>query len=182
VTDALNDAGSSGAARRIVATPVGDVTLRSQTPADASFLFDLFCARHAPMFAAAGLPAAALSDLLASQYGLRCADYRTKFPRARWSVIEAADGPIGELIEDDEPDAVYIMDITVLAARQARGIGSAIVRALMAANAARGGVRAMAIVTNEISIRMFQRLGFAMARHEGDAYVSLRWRPPAAQG
>jgi ribosomal protein S18 acetylase RimI-like enzyme len=171
---------SGDAVGDMVAAPGGRVRLRPQTAADAPFLFALFHGRMAAMLAPAGLAPEALDSLIASQYRLRGLDYRAKFPRARWSVVEAEDGPIGELIEHDEPDAVYIVDMTLRPARQAQGIGGALVRALMTAHAARGGVRAIALASNEHSLRMFRKLGFAAAREDGDAYYSLRWRPPAA--
>jgi ribosomal protein S18 acetylase RimI-like enzyme len=91
-------------------------------------------------------------------------------------VVETADGPIGELIEHDEADAVYIVDIALLPDQQQRGIGTVLVRSVMEQATARGGVRAIVMVNNAASLKMFGRLGFRDTGNGDEAHVELRWR------
>ena len=162
-----------------IAVPGDTVRLRPATPEDAPFQLTLFCAHNGDMLRLGGLPEAMIENLLAMQYRSRANSYRNQFPQARWSIVEAADGPIGELIEHDEADAIYVVDIALLPDQQRRGIGSALMRALMATGAARGGVRALVLISNQASRRMFRGLGFAETCDDGAANVELRWRPPA---
>ncbi len=164
-----------------IAVPGGTVRLRSATAEDAPFQLMLFCAHTGAALRLGGLPEAMIENLLGMQYRSRANSYRNQFPQARWSIIEAADGPIGELIEHDETDAIYVVDIALLPDQQRRGIGSALVRALMAAGAARGGVRALVMIGNEPSRRMFRGLGFAETWDNRAANVEFRWRPPTGQ-
>jgi len=164
-----------------IAVPGDTVRRRQATPEDASFQLALFCAHTTGALRLGGLPETMIENLLAMQYRSRANSYRNQFPEARWSIVESADGPIGELIEHDEADAIYVVDIALLPDQQRRGIGSALIRALMADGAARGGVRALVLVSNEASRRMFRGLGFAETWDDGAAHVELRWRPPAAR-
>jgi ribosomal protein S18 acetylase RimI-like enzyme len=157
--------------------PGGTVRLRPAQPADAPFQFDLFRAHHIGMLRLGGLPEAMIENLLAMQYRSRTQSYRDQFPNARWSIVESADAPIGELIEHDEAEAVYIVDVALRPERQRRGVGSALMRAIMAAGAPRGGVRAVVLINNEASLNMFRQLGFVETSDDGGAHVELRWRP-----
>ena len=80
------------------------------------------------------------------------------------------------VIEHDEADAIYIVDVTLRPEQRRRGIGSALVRSVIAAGAQRGGVRALVLVNNEVSLGMFRGLGFVDTGQDG-AHVELRWRP-----
>lgn len=168
------DAPSAGIARE-VETPGGCVRLRTAADADAAFLFNLFRATRGGVLG--GLPDAMVDSLLTMQYRARSQGYRDRFPGARRLVAETSDGPIGELIEHDEPDAVYIVDIALLPDQQQRGIGNALVRSVMAEAAARGGVRALVVTTNEASLRMFRRLGFRETGWNDGVHLELRWTP-----
>lgn len=168
------DVPTAGTTREVEA-PGARVRLRTAEDADAAFLFDLFRATRGGMLG--GLPDAMVDNLLIMQYRARSQGYRDRFPRARRLVAETTDGPIGELIEHDEADAVYIVDIALLPDQQQRGIGSALVRSVMAEAAARGGVRALVVTTNDASLRMFRRLGFRETGWNDGAHLELRWTP-----
>jgi ribosomal protein S18 acetylase RimI-like enzyme len=170
----------SAGAYHEIAVPGGAVQLRPAEPEDRPFQFELFRNQMIGMLRLGGLPNAMIENLVAMQYRSRTQSYRDKFSQARWSIIESADGPIGELIEHDEADAIYVVDVALRPEQQQCGIGTALMRAIMTAGAARGGVRAMVLVSNEASRRMFRRLGFVETGRDGDAYVELRWRPSTA--
>ena len=158
--------------------PGGTVRLRPALAADEPFQFDLFRAHSIGMLQLGGLPEAMVDNLAAMQYRARTQSYRNSYPDARWSIIELAGVPVGELIEHDEADAIYIVDVTLRPEQRRRGIGSALVRSVIAAGAQRGGVRALVLVNNEVSLGMFRRLGFVETGQDG-AHVELRWRPSA---
>jgi ribosomal protein S18 acetylase RimI-like enzyme len=161
---------------REIAVPEGTVRLRPALAADGPFQFDLFRVHNMGMLQRGGLPQAMVDSLATMQYRSRRQSYRDGFPRARWSIIELAGVPVGELIENDEADAVYIVDVTLRPEQRRRGIGSALVRSVIAAGAKRGGVRALVLINNEASLGLFRRLGFVETGRDG-AHVELRWRP-----
>jgi ribosomal protein S18 acetylase RimI-like enzyme len=163
---------------REVAVPGGMVRLRPALPADEPFQFDLFRDHNIRMLQPGGLPQAMLDSLATMQYRARVQSYRDSFPGARWSIIELADVPAGELIENDETNAIYIVDITLRPEQRRHGIGSALVRSVIAAGTERGGVRALVLVNNQASLGLFRRLGFVETGRDG-GHVELRWRPSA---
>ncbi|WP_413988999.1 N-acetyltransferase family protein [Labrys okinawensis] len=160
-----------------IAVPGGVVYLRRAEETDASFLFDLFREHTSSRLRIGGLPEGVIEQLVIMQYRARAQSFRDQFPDAWWSVIESAGVPIGELIVAGEPDALYVVDIALNPGHQQQGIGSALMRTVMADGAVRGGVRAMVMTGNEASLRMFRRLGFSKTNHEDGVYLELRWRP-----
>ncbi|WP_448956395.1 N-acetyltransferase family protein [Labrys neptuniae] len=163
-------------ATRII-VPDGVVYLRQAQEEDAPFLLDLFRAHTSNRLRLGGLHEEMIEQLVAMQYRARTQSFRSQFPDARWSVVEMAGAPIGELIVAEEPGALYVVDIALAPGRQQRGIGSALMRSVMAAGAARGGVRAMVITGNEASLRMFRRLGFDRTAFDDGVYLEWRWWP-----
>ncbi len=162
---------------REVEAPGGPYRIRPALPADEAFQQALFRARRAGMFQQAGMPASMIDNLLGLQYRARGQSYRESFPNARWSIVECAGEPIGELIVDWETDALHIVDITLAPDRQGRGIGPALLRVILKDGASRGGVRAIADIGNAPSRKMFARLGFVESPCGDEANVELRWRP-----
>ncbi|MDE3177647.1 MAG: N-acetyltransferase [Pseudomonadota bacterium] len=158
-------------------TPHGACRLRDATSADAGFQRDLFHARHAAMLRAGGLPEAMIDNLASMQYRARTISYREKYPSARWSIIEAADGPIGELIACEQADALHIVDIALAPEWRGRGVGGALMRAIVASRRGVGDVRALVALDNPRSRRMFDRVGFIETWRD-DVFAELRWRAP----
>jgi ribosomal protein S18 acetylase RimI-like enzyme len=152
------------------------ISLRRQTPDDAAFLYHLFRANTLRTLELSGLPLVFLNDLIEMQHRSRMQTYRSMFPDAVWSIVERAGAPIGEIVENDEADCIYVVDIALLPELQGRGIGTALMRAVMDESRSRlRAVRAKVIVTNEPSLKMFRKLGFAAAAPDAMAFVNLRW-------
>ncbi|HXT07740.1 MAG TPA: GNAT family N-acetyltransferase [Roseiarcus sp.] len=154
----------------------GPYRLRPATPADEAFQCALFRDQRAPLLRHARLPGPAIDNLLDLQRRARSSSYRENFPAARWLIVERDDEQIGELIVDAREDGAHIVDITLHPRHQGRGIGPALVRAVMDASGQRG-VSALADVGNAPSRRMFARLGFVEGPCGDGANVELRWRP-----
>jgi ribosomal protein S18 acetylase RimI-like enzyme len=156
------------------------ISIRRQAPGDAAFLYHLFRANTLRTLELSGLPLAVLDDLIEMQHRSRIQTYRSMFPNAVWSIVEQGGVPIGEIVENDEGDCIYVVDIALLPAHQARGIGTMLMRAVMAEGAARGSaVRAKVMINNEPSLKMFRKLGFTAGEPDAMAFVNLRWAAPA---
>lgn len=155
------------------------LTVRRQTAGDAAFLYQLFRANTMRILELSGLPLAFLEDLVDMQHRSRMQTYQSMFPDAAWSIVEQAGAPVGEIIENEEHDCIYVVDIALLPECQARGIGTALMRAVMAEGTDCGrAVRAKVMVNNEPSLKMFRKLGFAAGEPDAMAYVDLRWAAP----
>lgn len=148
-------------AERRVETSCGPMLLRPETANDAPFLKALFAANNALVMRQAALPPEIIGPLLEFQHRSQTETYRAMFPHAVWSVVMRDGEPIGRLIEHDEGERVYIVDMALAPAHQAKGLGGALLEAVLAVWSGRGrGARAKVLVTNEASLRMCRRLGF----------------------
>ena len=138
------------------------LTLRLANPADESFLFGLFAEEKAVHFAALGLARSQLGPLLEMQYRARCVGYQSSFPNAtQWVIVDPVAGPIGQLLRNDEPQVIRLMDISLVPSVRARGIGTQILSALQG-EAARAGKRIeLQVAASSPARRLYLRLGFA---------------------
>jgi ribosomal protein S18 acetylase RimI-like enzyme len=166
--------------RRLIVTPRGDFVLRPETPEDAPFLYRLFKAHNIKSLHLAGLPDAAVDQLVTFQYRAQTATHRGMFPNAIYSIVEFAGEEVGRFIEQDEIQVVYFVDFALFPEHQAKGLGAALTRALMEEWARRGrGTRVEVMLNNEPCLKMCRGLGFTPERQtDDDTHVELRWYPP----
>ena len=158
-------------------TRAGLVRLRPEGPQDAVFLKSLFAAHARAVLAHAGLPDAQVEQLVDMQHRGQTLSYAARFPDARRWIAELDGGPVARLIDNEEPGALYVVDIAVVPELHGRGIGSALIRATMRAAAERGlGVRALVTYGNQSSLAMFTRLGFKPTPQSTPAELELSWR------
>lgn len=164
---------------RTVPTPRGDFIFRPERPEDERFLFDLFVSHNSAILRQAGVPAATIETLLEFQFRSQTATFRNMFPDAIYSIVAFGGEEVGRFIEQDETDVVYFVDFLLAPQHQAKGLGSALTRALMEEWAARGrGTRVEVMINNEPCLKMCRRLGFTQGEPDERAYVELRWYPP----
>jgi GNAT superfamily N-acetyltransferase len=165
--------------RRIIETPRGPFALRLERPEDDAFLSHLFRVNNIDVLRLMGLPDEMIEKLIEFQYRSQTTTYRTLFPDAVFSIVERDGDTIGRLIENDEQDVVYFVDFVLMPERQAKGLGSAFIRALMNEWGARGrGTRVKILMNNEPSLKMCRKLGMVEAESSDAAYVEMRWYPP----
>jgi len=161
--------------RLVTTTSRGDVSLRAEQPDDEAFLYRLFAVNN-DIFRQGNVPPDTAEALLAMQHRARTLSYRAAFPSARFWIVEFNDSPVGRYIENDEPDAVYVVDIALLPEFQRGGFGSALIRSTQRLCAPRG-MRAKVLAHNEASLKMFRRFGFEPHGEEGP-HIVLVWPPP----
>jgi len=85
--------------------------------------------------------------------------------------------PVGRLRVARDETGIELADISVLPDHQRKGIGSAVMKNLIA-EAYQGGlsIRSMVAQANEASFHFYRNLGFEVTGQDAD-YVQLRWRP-----
>ncbi len=106
-------------------------TLRSEHDDDETAFCSMFVAiRRAPMDAA-GFDGDTVERLVQHQFDLQRVGYRYTYPLAQTEAIVVGDEVVGRLITDDSGDRVVLVDIMVDPARQARGIGTRVLRQMI---------------------------------------------------
>ncbi len=159
----------------MTAHPAGRGTaLRPARPADAPFFAALYASTRQEELAATGWPHAQVDAFLASQFDLQSAHYAAHYADAAFSVVEDDGEPIGRLIVSTGLDEVRIVDVALLAAARGRGIGSGLVRGVLAAAAGRRVT--IHVEALNPAMRLYERLGFRPVEAHG-VYWLMEARP-----
>ena len=161
-----------------IPSPAGSVRLRPEREDDRAFRYRLFCDSRQPEFALL-LPPAAYQQVMAHQFHAQTVSYRAEFPQVRFDIVELAGRPIGRIVVDRPATMLHIVDQAIIPELRGRGIGTAIMRALMdEAAALRLPVRLKVASSNDPSMRLYLRLGFVPVESVA-LYIELEWQPGA---
>jgi RimJ/RimL family protein N-acetyltransferase len=163
-----------------IASPAGMLTLRPEREADRDFRFRLFCESRLPEWYAVALDPRVREALMQHQFAAQTTTYRQRFPRARFDIIELKGEPIGRIVVNRPGTTVHLVDHAIVPRLRNRGIGTAIMQALMdEARRARMPMRLKVASSNDPSMRLYLRLGFVPIE-EAAAYIEMQWPPPAS--
>lgn len=154
-----------------------NATLRPARAADADFLFELFVHSRASTLALVELDPPTRDALLQMQFRAQDHGYRTRFPNARFDVIECDAAPIGRLVVDRSEGEIRVVDVALLPERRNRGIGTSLLRALLAEAAANGQAVTLHVARDNPARSLYQRLGFATVSEDA-IYVAMTWNQP----
>jgi ribosomal protein S18 acetylase RimI-like enzyme len=152
-------------------------TLRPERPADAEFLFHVFVHSRASALAQLDWDDPARDALLRMQFRAQHRGYRAQFPNARFDVIECDDTPIGRLIVDRCERAIHVVDVALLPEHRGRGVGTSLLRALLAEAAANGTPVTLRVDRDNRARSLYRRLGFATVSEDA-IYAAMAWRQP----
>jgi ribosomal protein S18 acetylase RimI-like enzyme len=138
--------------------------LRRATDSDKRFLYLLHCAT--------------MREAIEKTWGWDEAwqrfDFEKRFGQYLVSIIEADGRDAGGLWLDSSPDVIYIADFQVLPALQGRGIGTSVLRGLIAEAATRRvPVELVVLQVNPRARRLYERLGFRVTE-ERDPFIRMR--------
>ena len=159
-----------------ISSPAGVIRLRPEHEADREFRFQLFCDSRQPEFALL-LPPDVFRQVMAHQFQAQTVSYAAEFPQARFDIIELAGQSIGRIVVDRPGDRLHIIDQAIVPELRSRGIGTAIMRALMEEAAARRVPVTLHVASsNDPSMRLYLRLGFVPTETTA-LYITLAWTP-----
>ena len=150
--------------------------LRPVAGDDREFLVELYGSVREPELAHVPWDAAARRAFVEHQFAAQDAHYREHYPGATLDVIEVDGEPAGRLYVHRGPSDVRIMDIALAPAFRGRGIGTGLLRALIAEAEESGRKLSIHVEVNNPARRLYERLGFRPAGEHG-VYVLME-RPP----
>jgi ribosomal protein S18 acetylase RimI-like enzyme len=156
-----------------VADPI--VAFRTVRPEDTPFLFRVYAStreeelRHVPW------TPAEKTAFLRQQFEAQHVFYQEQYVGARFEVILRDGEPIGRLYVARWPDEIRVVDIALLPDHRGSGIGTRILRDLLAEAAAAGQAVRIHVEKLNPAWRLYARLGFAPIEDKG-VYVLLEWR------
>ncbi|MCX6874444.1 MAG: GNAT family N-acetyltransferase [Verrucomicrobia bacterium] len=152
--------------------------LRAATPDDLAFQAQLYATTRLDEMEAAGFPAEMRGAFVAMQFNAQTTHYTQHYPAAEWSIIECDGARVGRLIVHRAEDHFNVIDIALMPEYRGRGIGTVVLRELIAEASARLLPIQLFAFSGEHAIQLYHRLGFADV-HDDGLHTELVWRPAA---
>ena len=157
------------------------LTLRTVAPEDEEFLLRVYASTRADELAQVPWSEEQKDAFVRQQSAAQRSEYEAHYPDAEYDVIVLDGGPAGRVWVGRDDVEIHLLDIAVLPEAQNRGVGTAILRALIEESRRTGRrLRHMVFVMNADALRFYERLGF-VAFEEVGPYLHMEWRG-AAQG
>lgn len=156
----------------------GKLLLRSVTSDDEEFLLKVYASTREAELSQVEWPTGQKEIFVRWQFELQRREYDARFPDARYDVILVDDQPAGRIWIGSDDEQIRLLDIAILDEFQNRGVGTILLRGLMA-EAARANkyLRHMVFVLNDNAHRFYERLGFVIIEDLG-AYKHMEWKGP----
>ena len=150
-------------------------TLRPVLESDEGHLRRVYASTREEELALVGWDDDEREAFLRQQFAAQDAQYRT-YPNASLDVIEVRGQAAGRLYVARGPDEIRIIDIALLPPYRNRGIGTALLRELLAEAAAAGKHLTVHVEKFNPARTLYERLGFAEAADLG-VYVLMEATP-----
>lgn len=167
------------AAERVPVT--AGVSLRHATNADGGVLRDIYASTRADELAHVDWTVEQKAWFVGMQFDAQHRHYVEHYPGASFLVIERDGAPIGRLYLHEQPAEMRVMDIALLPEARGLGIGTALLRQLMADAASRGQAVSIHVEEHNPARRLYERLGFTPVETRG-IHTLMECRPAPATG
>ena len=150
------------------------ITTRPITAADEPLVQAIYYTTREPELALLAWSAKQKADFIAMQFQAQRQDYQHRFPQANYDLIVVGDEPVGYLYVMRGEQEIRLLDIALMTAWRNQGIGTAVLRQLMAeATRTQRPLSYMVLRFNEAALRLYQRLGFQKAGEYGHHYLMV---------
>jgi GNAT superfamily N-acetyltransferase len=153
-----------------------NITLRPVGPGDHEFLVEVYGCTRAEELALTPWPNELRQAFIRSQFASQQDHYSQTYPSANHDIIMSGDRQVGRLYVARLGHEIRIVDITLLPGERNAGVGTYLIKQLLA-EAERTG-RAVRIYVEEFnpSLHLFKRLGFSPSEQQG-IHVLMQWNP-----
>lgn len=141
---------------------------------DETFLHELFVTVRRMEFAALQLPTDALQSLLQMQFQAQQSSYCAQFPDSSHNILLGEKQPIGRIWTAFLPHEIRLIDIALLPAHQNRGIGTQLLRELIAQAAPSRPLRLSVALQNQRARRWYGTLGLRMTDDDA-VHCQMQW-------
>jgi ribosomal protein S18 acetylase RimI-like enzyme len=147
--------------------------LRPATDDDREFLLAVYAGTRADELARAPWPDDAKREFVEMQFRAQDVHYRRSYPRADVSVILDGERAVGRLFVDRREREIGIVDIALLPEARGRGLGTALLRDLIAESEASGRPLEVHVEVENPARSLYDRLGFRVVEDVG-VYLKMR--------
>lgn len=154
----------------------GELGLRPAGPADAEVLYRIYASTREEELAVVPWDAPAKEAFLRMQFAAQDTHYHANFPQASYDLIMAGEQVLGRLYLDRGETAWNVIDIALLPDHRGKGIGSRLMKEVLAEAGAVGKPVQIHVERFNPAQHLYDRLGFRQIADQG-VYLLLEWRP-----
>ena len=152
----------------------GQITLRPVRDQDEELLLAAYASTRAEEMARVPWTVEQKEAFLRMQFAAQNQHYAAEHPQANHDIVCRDGIPVGRVYVARNPDALHILDITILPQYRGVGTGSAVLRRLMQEGAERAKPVTIYVESFNPSQSLFRKLGFETASEKG-FHQLLRW-------
>jgi ribosomal protein S18 acetylase RimI-like enzyme len=154
----------------------GSVELRRTEPQDADLLFRVYASTRVQELSVVPWNDAQKEAFLRAQFEAQDRWYREHYATASFGVVVVGGIPAGRLYVHRGESEIRIVDIALLPEHRGAGVGTALVRELLHEADTAGKRVTIHVERFNPALRLYQRLGFAVAEDKG-VYLLLERSP-----
>ena len=159
--------------------PHPEFSLRSATPQDNEFLYQLYAGSRADELQATGFSAEQREAFCRMQFGFRQHHYGLHFGHAQDRILLWQGVAVGRELVTRDPDLIGLTDIAILSGYQGRGMGSFLLRGLIAESVAQKIPIELHVDQGSRAHALYQRHGFIIVEDQFPNWY-MRRAPVAA--
>jgi GNAT superfamily N-acetyltransferase len=152
------------------------VAFRPIRPDDEPFLYRVYASTREEELRPVPWTAAQKEAFLRQQFQAQHAFYQEQYAGARFEIIVRDGQPIGRLYVARWDEEIRIVDIALLPEHRGAGIGTGILRDLLAEAAAAGKPVRIHVERLNPARQLYERLGFVPVADKG-VYYLMEWAP-----
>ena len=156
--------------------PEPEIGLRPVRDEDRDFLLTVYSSTRADEMARVPWTEEQKAGFLNMQFTAQTEHYKAEHPAATHEIICVNGAPAGRLYLDRSGDELHLLDITVLPEFRNAGVGTILLRQIMADAVGCGKPVTIYVESFNPSQRLFARLGFKRTAEQGFSWL-LRWSP-----
>ena len=150
------------------------IALRPITPEDKDFLYRVYASTRTAELAQVDWDEARKSAFLHMQFDAQHLYYTENYAHAQFQIVLLDGAPIGRLYVDRRAAGIRIVDIALLPEHCGQGIGSHLLREILAEGQARGVPVTIHVERFNPALRLYERLGFRPVEDKG-VYLLMEW-------
>ena len=149
--------------------------LRTVTADDTDLLYSVYASTRSDELALVDWTDEQKGAFVRMQFNAQGQHYGTYYPRAEYDMIQCDGLPVGRLIVDRSKDPLLLMDIALLPEYRNAGIGTTLIKGLMAEAAGKNWSVSLHVEIFNPAMKLYDRLGFVKVAEEG-IYHEMSWR------
>ena len=157
---------------------LGAITLRPGTDSDYDFLRRLYHSTREEEMKLFPFEDAQKAAFLDQQFAAQFEHYGIHYPTCERNIVEKDGQPIGRLWVDEWNKEIRLVDIALMPEYRGSGIGTALVRDVLARGATAGKPVTIHVENFNPARHLYDRLGFEQVDTNG-IYHLMRWNPPS---